>query len=105
MVQQSDFEAVFFNVATFANMQAPSYHGESVRYTGRQRKLTTKLVKVNFRVTLAATETKFKRGVALGRMATKVFGTIFRVAITRSKVKVHRDLLSMKTRTLKLPRY
>ena len=24
----------FLNIATFANMQVPSYHGESVRYTG-----------------------------------------------------------------------
>ena len=61
----------------FANMQAPSYHGESARYTGRQRKLTTTLVKVNFRVTLATTERKFKRGVALGVWLPKCLGLFF----------------------------
>ena len=94
----------FCNIATFANMQAPSCHGESVRYTGWQRKLTTKLVKVNFPVTLAATGTKFKRRVTLGVWLPRCLGLFFGTQSREAKWRLQRFIVD-KTRILKLPRY
>ena len=65
----------FLNIATFANMQVPSYHGESVRYTGWRIKLT-KFVNVNFLITLAATEIKFNWGVAFGVWLPRCLGLL-----------------------------
>ena len=62
MLKQSHF--FFCNIATFANMQAPRYHGENVRYTGWQRNKIPN-------------EIKFKRGVALGVWLPRCLGLFF----------------------------